>query len=306
MYETARKYSELKYYSKKELSELMDYYVLEPVWREIETYRSFFRYEFTFHEKTEYLTRNPLVINTILQVQELLYQYAIHHHDDNINIQDELLDEEEKIALQAYLLQTKINTMMPEKETYSRCIELFRLQSDCTFDIISILSDHQLPFLIKLFLLVSSTPPKVSYILQFPLLMKNGCLPCANILPLDECIHKMAMIEEDHDLTYRFLCFLETIQLKLFHIMVLLKSGNQESLTTMHAKDLIERFPMLRKEQIEFYVAHRECNHYYTIQNYMNFCGVCYETARYSLEHLVQEKWYKKQKVGKKFVYYVI
>ncbi len=306
MYETARKYSELKYYSKKELSELMDYYVLEPVWKEIETYRSFFRYELPFHEKTYYLTRNPLVMNKILQVQELLYQYAIHHQENKIEIQDQFLSANEKIVLQSYLLQTKINVMMPEREIYYRCVELFQLQYDGTLDIIENVCDHQLPFLIKLFLLVSTTPRKVSYILQFPLLMQNGCLPCANVLPLEECIDKMAGIEVNHDLTYRFLCFLDTIQLKLFHIVVLLKSGNQEALTTMHVKDLIERFPILRKEQIEFYVAHRECNHYYTIQNYMDFCGVCYETARYSLEHLVQEQWYKKQKVGKKFVYYVI
>lgn len=306
MYETARKYSELKYYSKKELSELMDYYVLEPVWKEIETYRSFFRYELYFYEKTYYLTQNPLVINKLLHVQEQLYQYALHHQKNTINIEENFLSENEKEALQRYLLQTKINTLLPEKEIYHRCIHLFQLQYDCKLDVITILSDHNLPFLIKLFLLIYMTPRKVSYILQFPLCIQNGCLPCINILPIEECIHKIEKMEKNSDLTYQFLCLLDTIQLKLFDIMVLLKSSNQQKLTTMHVKDLRERFPMLRKEQIDFYVAHRECNHYYTIQNYMHFCNVCYETARYSLEHLVQEQWYKKQKMGKKFVYYVI
>ncbi len=66
---------------------------------------------------------------------------------------------------------------------------------------------------------------------------------------------------------------------------------------------LLEYYPFLQKEQVSFYVEHRDSYCYYTIQQYMKYNDVCYETARMHLEQLVRLGWYVKKKVGKKFVY---
>ncbi|MBQ7890914.1 MAG: hypothetical protein IJ359_02010 [Erysipelotrichaceae bacterium] len=66
---------------------------------------------------------------------------------------------------------------------------------------------------------------------------------------------------------------------------------------------LLEYYPFLHKEQVAFYIEHRESHCYYTIQQYMKYNDVCYETSRMHLEQLVHLGWYVKKKVGKKFVY---
>lgn len=66
---------------------------------------------------------------------------------------------------------------------------------------------------------------------------------------------------------------------------------------------LLEYYPFLHKKQVSFYLEHRESYCYYTIQQYMKYNDVCYETGRMHLEQLVRLGWYVKKKVGKKFVY---
>lgn len=110
----------------------------------------------------------------------------------------------------------------------------------------------------------------------------------------------------DLDVTSNFLSLLEVLRLKFSDEMLSLNRKDTLSLQKLDARELTERYPMLQKESIAFYVAHRKLHHYYTLQDYMQNAGVCYETARYSMEKLVALKWYQKQKIGKKFVYFVM
>ena len=71
----------------------------------------------------------------------------------------------------------------------------------------------------------------------------------------------------------------------------------------VYDESLLEYFPFLQKEQVMFYISHCKSGCYYTVKQYLEYNDVCYETARLHLMQLVSMGWYKKQKIGKKFVY---
>ena len=68
-------------------------------------------------------------------------------------------------------------------------------------------------------------------------------------------------------------------------------------------KHLLELDVRLKKGQAYFYARHCTLGMYYTIEQYKKAVKCVYETARTSMEKLVEFGYYKKQAVGKKFVY---
>ncbi len=79
------------------------------------------------------------------------------------------------------------------------------------------------------------------------------------------------------------------------------------SLTTRdknkNIKQIRKNFPEISKRQADFFVSHNDPRSSYRIKDFEKYIGSSYETARYSLENLVKEGFYKKTKVGKKYVY---
>ena len=68
-------------------------------------------------------------------------------------------------------------------------------------------------------------------------------------------------------------------------------------------KHLLELDVRLKKGQAYFYARHCTLGMYYTIDQYKKAVKCVYETARTSMEKLVEFGYYKKQAFGKKFVY---
>ncbi len=66
---------------------------------------------------------------------------------------------------------------------------------------------------------------------------------------------------------------------------------------------LLESNYALNKSQASFLANHCTIGHYYSIQQYKKFARCAYETARTSMEKLVNEGYYKKMQVKNKFVY---
>ena len=67
---------------------------------------------------------------------------------------------------------------------------------------------------------------------------------------------------------------------------------------------LLEMDPALKKGEAYFYARHCTMHMNYTIAQYQKALGCAYETARTSMEHLVELHYYQKSKVNnKKFVY---
>ena len=59
----------------------------------------------------------------------------------------------------------------------------------------------------------------------------------------------------------------------------------------------------LKKKEAYFYARHCTLGMYYTIDQFKKATKCVYETARTSMEHLVELGYYKKAPAGKKFVY---
>ncbi|MDD6467524.1 MAG: hypothetical protein PUF50_05035 [Erysipelotrichaceae bacterium] len=105
--------------------------------------------------------------------------------------------------------------------------------------------------------------------------------------------------QEKEDKTKIYLLILQWLQVQLEKDMV------SYSWIPENEKELVEYYPFLLPQQATFYLQHNRPNHYYTIQQYIEANEVCYETGRIQMEQFVKMGWYKKKKVGKKFVYSV-
>lgn len=66
---------------------------------------------------------------------------------------------------------------------------------------------------------------------------------------------------------------------------------------------LLEVDPAIKRGEAKFYARHCTMHMNYTIQQYKKAIGCVYETARTSMEHLVELQYYRKDKVKNKFVY---
>lgn len=70
-----------------------------------------------------------------------------------------------------------------------------------------------------------------------------------------------------------------------------------------NAKVIMEQNPEISSKQALFFIEHSDPRAAYTISDFQKDVGSSYETSRYSLDNLVEHGFYKKEKVGKKYVY---
>ena len=68
-------------------------------------------------------------------------------------------------------------------------------------------------------------------------------------------------------------------------------------------QDLLERDPNLKKGEAKFYARHCTKGKKYTIAQYKKCLRCAYETARTSMDHLVELLYYRKEKIKNKYVY---
>lgn len=80
-------------------------------------------------------------------------------------------------------------------------------------------------------------------------------------------------------------------------------TGLDEKDAFLVAQNLLEIYPSMKKGQAEFYSKHCTIGKYYTISQYKKEQNVAYETARTSMDNLVNLGFYKKEQIKNKFVY---
>lgn len=307
MFETARKYSETTYYNKADLEKEMDFYLVDPLWREIEQYRQLFRQEFALQGKKTYLIRNPLVNDTMAQTQELMLAWLMKHQESSQSEIDLFwLKEDEKERFTRLLVKMRYDKEIPPRYLFQEIFDHFIMDHNQELALRAYLETETNNLLCKLFRLAMDCDKRTAFLLYFPTLYLHHSLPLSSYVTMEELMDRLDRQITNLDVTSNFLTLLEVLRLKFSDEMLSLNRKDTISLQKLDARELIERYPMLQKESIAFYVAHRKLHHYYTLQDYMQNAGVCYETARYSMEKLVALKWYQKQKIGKKFVYFVM
>lgn len=296
MFELAKRYSEHIYYQKQDIIREMDAHLVEPVWEEILKYRSIFKTDYTILTHRFYLVYNPLMIKSLMKTQQYMMQAVLHYKNEIP--QRELLP----TSLQTwyFVLSTRMDTMKDAITWFTFASK--QLSIPIQDDFLLFLCNDEEGTLIRLFFLMIVYQEDKKEELLTLFLMKEGYLSFLDIL-LDSFV---SLTVEKGDVTYYFLAFLHNIWLKISNLMVLLKGNCEEDTKLMLFEELKEKYPCCRDEQLHFYIEHRRAKHYYTIRQYMDYCHVCYETARYSMEQLVRQNWHQKQKMGKKFVYKVL
>lgn len=105
----------------------------------------------------------------------------------------------------------------------------------------------------------------------------------------------------DKDYTLPFLNYLEQCCLNNQTKMVLFSQEKE-----LNETDLILLHPFMSTKQCHFYVSHRLYARYYRIEDYMEQENCSYETARCHMQGMVDTGWYRKIKIGKKFVFTVV
>ncbi len=307
MLETAIKYSEHAYYNKRDLEQEMDHYLVEPLWAEIEKYRSYFRLEFPLQNKKTYLTRNPHVNDAMILTQEMMMGWLLSHPEGNDVPMDTFwLKDEEQHRFSRLYVKLRYDPLVEPKVVFRELFDNFQLERALDHDTRLLLEDASYNLMLKIFLLTMNCDKRSAFLLYIAVLYLHHCLPICTLITMEDVMNHTKQVIADSDVTSNFLALLSYFRLKFSDEMISLSMKDTNSPMTMDEAELCERYPMLQKESVHFYVTHRKLHHYYTLQEYMKECDVCYETARYSMEKLVTLQWYQKQKIGKKFVYFIM
>lgn len=280
MFEETRKYTEDTYLSRRELAQELelDGVVLEAVWRQVEDYRTLLRRSFHFDDVRADIVMTRALCRKLQQTTELLYRCTLQR-SFAVGIRKTVL----LVGNQPHWLH--------------KASELLTLK-ELPHDLMAFLENDEEPLLLRIFFLSLYTQDNA----YLDCMLVHACCHAPFALAMEGKPDKTAA----GDLSVRFLAFLDGIRLQISRSMLSLTETDVTACQTMQLQELLEHYPMLSEQQLMFYVDHRQPYRYYTIRQFMEYAGVCNETARCAMELLVKEHCYQRRKIGKKYVYYTV
>lgn len=280
MFEETRKYTEDTYLSRRELAQELelDGVVLEAVWRQVEDYRALLRRSFHFDDVRADIVMTRALCRKLQQTTELLYRCTLQR-SFAVDIRKTVL----LVGNQSHWLH--------------KASELLALK-ELPHDLMAFLENDEEPLLLRIFFLSLYTQDNA----YLDCMLVHACCHAPFALAIEGKPDKTAA----GDLSVRFLAFLDGIRLQISRSMLSLTETDVTACQTMQLQELLEHYPMLNEQQLMFYVDHRQLYRYYTIRQFMEYAGVCNETARCAMELLVKEHCYQRRKIGKKYVYYTV
>lgn len=264
-------YSEEEYYDRMQLLSIYSPTVCNCIWEEIIKYRKMFTYEIVFRNTRAYITLNKTLFHKMLRIYDLHLEDTTSKRTIISYLESESNGSEDLLIKYIHLNQLEISQTM---FAFIRSNEFLLLRVYIIFEFI-----QDMDFL-YLYLYLYKRPSWYPYIskIERSVSISNG----------------------QADLTKQFRNFLDSFYFHSTNNMIQLKGT---AFKEMELDELIALYPTCNKKQLSFYLDHAQKNHYYTISQYMNNNQVSYETARKAMEHLVTLKFYKKIKVGKKYVF---
>ena len=267
------KYTDLYYVDQAELYEQLPVSGIDAIWEEICHYRRMFQvtYQFNAYRFTYSLT--PAIYQSMIDTERSLRCYQLAFKAMNMN--SALFDDKQYIYLLSELIDSRF----------------------C--DTISL---NQL----------ATTHPLLFCVLIHGLKLKeenNLVELCLNRWGLNAIQEEIKEIlnhlpnRNELDQTIILITFLKRLKGVINEVMLQAKLQRSNALLNECYESLIYTYPMLAPHSIDFFVKHREWGYYYRVNDYIKAENCSYETARSALNELVSLGWYKKIKVGKKFVY---
>ena len=274
--ELERTYTDVVYAAKRDVAIQMGYHLIEPVWKQILQYRQQWMVQIDDVE----VCLCPGILKKMMTLDECLFQL----HDTSVDELENLIETESGKWMMHHLLKT-------EGTFETRLHQLCLLYQSDESKIIKV--NQQCPYVLVFVLWCFITYGQS----EFGILLILLRLKCAGMSTLLSVVDSSDFIaEKQQDMTY----VLDTCLKKWI-------SKAQKNLFSCSYKpydeDLSYMYPQLKKYQIEFYLDHHTPGYYYTIEQFIRHCGVCYETGRTAMEQLVSLGFYAKMKQGKKFVY---
>lgn len=260
-------YSEEEYYDKMQLLSIYSPTVCDCIWEEVCKYRQQFRYDIHFQAKRAYITLNKTLYQKMIRIYDLTFEKK--------NSMKSVPYLDEQLGVKDLLLKyIKNNKMVISQEMFQ-----FLISSEF--------------LLLKVFIIYTYIKD-LDFLYLF--LYLNHHYEWYAIIEKIDNDHKI----DNVDLTSEFRTFLDSFYFISTDNVIQLISTDFE---TKDIEELLALYPTCSEKQMRFYTKCSEKNHYYTIAHYMKSNGVSYETARKAMEHLVKLKFYRKIKVGKKFVF---
>lgn len=262
-------YSEEKYYTKRQLLDLHPGIVGECMYEEIWNIRKRFKIEVDINGEKYFVVLTKRVNSLMMSILE-----------NKIKVQE--MSEDITMFVTTNLISNK-------QQFYMLCKNLNN-------DKLGVLSEtlySQQPLLFHLFLICYYNAHSS---LLYAYLVHYNRVEWYAILKEIKIINEK---NKDLDLTGEFLSFLSTFHLKIYEIMLLSRSDEIKQ----NYDEIQFRYPQLNEQQIKFYLSHNNDKQYYTIENFKQFSNLSYENARRKMDLLMQLNFYKRIKIGKKYVY---
>ncbi|MEG2409531.1 MAG: hypothetical protein RSA96_01145 [Erysipelotrichaceae bacterium] len=299
-YSTIQKYSEEHYYSKEECRADFNDSTLSILWNEIEAYRALFRHEIHVNKQTYYVTYNPYLYHKIIVLHQNLNE--LQHRGKEEIVWLSLSETERKILNHFYVIyngDSQVNPLL-----IVNALKAFHLNLDQ--ELLTILLTEKEDIFLKVFLCILFLNKKEAILVINIICSKISFSTILKAIDIDFLYQTLIKDKECFDLTYLFLVFLNQIHRNLSKMVLILEKQSLDKTIFMNREELHHLYPMLHHLQIDFYLSHKQSNHFYDIKDYQESSHVCYETARSSLEQFVALHFYQKLKVGNKFVYYIV
>ncbi len=274
--ELERTYTDVVYATKKEVVQQIGYHLIEPVWKQILQYRH--QWTIQFHDVEVCLC--PGILKKMMTLNECLFQLHEVHSE----------------GLES-LIQTETGKWMMHHFLKTEGLFEARLHQLCLLyqcDESNIVNIHQqcpyaLIFVLWCFMCFGQS--------EFGILLVLLKLKCAGMSALLGLMDATDFnVEKQQDMTYVLDASLKKWISKAQKILLSCSYKTKD-------EDLSCLYPQLKKYQIKFYQDHHVPGHYYTIEQFIRYCDVCYETGRTAMEELVSLGFYAKMKQGKKFLY---
>lgn len=288
MNELAYRYTEERYCTKHEVSKHLSVSMIDPVWEQIEQYRSPYFVSYSIKEPLKFCLCHTILLR-ILKLHENkqgFFKKEVLTIESLKQLFNNQADEQALwMVYHWHQLHRDFGEMLQEAfQHYLGYIDLrwknFLMDPDILMECKWIMLFNQ------------CDNPQLARVLLLALGLHHDCLAWMDILtvPLPLAAKKEG--------TYALQVLLDVLEKQLEASRYQAKSE-----ITLSYQQLVFEYPQLRDYQIRFFLEHNTKGYFYTIEQFIEASGVCYETARCALEQLVSLQFYDKMKQGKKFVY---
>ncbi len=287
MSELAIRYTEDRYTSKAEVSKHISGSMIDPVWKSILEYRKPYIKTYKIDQINEYC----LTVNLCLRILKMRQSFLLLPKETTLDFKRFIphFEKRNEILWMFYhwnLGENNLSSMIHE-----------------TFVLLTIAKEGQW----KDFLMDPDILLEVKWVTLFNQDLSTEAAICLFVATCFYYNMREAIVlvndvflqtTTDFDKTYILQNWIDVLEMKILN-----KLNDIQTDTNLNFHELSYRYPQLKKYQIEFYLKHNTRGYFYTLEQFIDFTEVCYETSRTSMDQLVSLGFYDKIKQGKKFIY---